>query len=59
MNPIVMVCEWLSFVTPFTFVFCLVYAIRDAVRGEGHAVRFALGAAVSLWITVWAVLGKG
>lgn len=56
MNPLTIVCQYLSFVTPFTFVFCLVYAIRDAVRGEGHEMMFALGAAASLWTIVWAII---
>ena len=43
-------------VTPFTFVFCLVYAVREAVRGGDRDIALAAGAAVSLFVLVAACL---
>ena len=33
---------------PFVFVFCLIYAIRDAVKGGDRDIAYGLGAAISL-----------
>ncbi|MCI8539378.1 MAG: hypothetical protein HFF18_12100 [Oscillospiraceae bacterium] len=39
---------FLWWATPFTFVFCLVYAIKEAVTGGERTFQLSLGAAVSL-----------
>lgn len=38
--------------TSFTFVFCLVYAIKEAVTEGKRTFRLSLGAAVSLLLIV-------
>lgn len=52
------VLEYLSLIAPFTFVFCLIYAIRDMVKEkEGFsAIALGLGAAVSLLVMVQACM---
>ena len=37
-------CTYLCWVAPFTFVFCLVYAVREAVNGGSNDIALALGA---------------
>ena len=46
----------LCWVAPFTFVFCLIYAIRDAVKDGKNDIGLGLGAAVSLLIIIAAIL---
>ena len=38
----------LCLAVPFTFVFFLIYAIRDAVRDGGRTIPYGIGAAISL-----------
>ena len=40
----------LCLIAPFTFVFFLIYAIREAVRGGDRDIAYGLGAAVSLLV---------
>ena len=47
-------CTYLCWVAPFTFVFCLVYAVREAVNGGSNDIALALGASLSLLIIVGA-----
>lgn len=37
---------------PFAFVFFLIYAIRDAVKGGDRDIAYGIGAAVSLLVIV-------
>ncbi len=50
------VCGYVWWIAPFSFVFCLVYAVRDAVNGGERDVAYALGAAVSLLVLATALL---
>ena len=50
------ICGFLSLVAPFTFVFCMIYAIRDAVQGGNRDIAYGLGAAVSLLVIVIACI---
>ena len=42
----------LRWVAPFSFVFCLIYAVRDAVSGGKKDVVYGLIAALSLLVLV-------
>ncbi len=46
----------LCWIAPFTFVFCLIYAIKEAVSGGKHDITLASVSAVSLFIIMAAVL---
>lgn len=47
-------CAYLWPFAVFTFVFCLISAVKAAVTGEGNEVGRGLGAAVSLLVIVGA-----
>ena len=44
------ICAFLCIFAPFTFVFCLVSAIKKAVSGDGNEYFPGLGAGLSLFI---------
>lgn len=46
----------LCLIAPFTFVYCLIYAIRAAVSGHGNEIALGAGAGVSLLILLVAVV---
>ena len=46
----------LCWVAPFSFVFCLVAAIKEAVNGGNNDISYGLGAAFSLLVIVAAVV---
>ena len=57
---LVQLCLILCWVAPFTFVFFLIAAIKEAVNGGNNDINFGLGAASSLLVMlVAAVLGPG
>ena len=43
-------------IAPFTFVFCLVYAVKEAVTGGNRDIALSLAAAVSLFFLMAALL---
>lgn len=49
-------CLILCWVAPFSFVFCLVTAIKEAVNGGNNDISYGLGAAFSLLVIVAAVV---
>ncbi len=46
------ICMILCWIAPFTFVFFLVYTVKEAVNKGRHDIEYALGASVSLLIIV-------
>ena len=44
------ICSILCLFAPFTFVFCLIYAIKKVVSGDGNEYFPGLGAGLSLFI---------
>ena len=57
---LVQLCLILCWVAPFTFVFFLIAARKEAVNGGNKAINFGQGAACSLLVMlVAAVLGPG
>ena len=51
------VCSWLIWLTPFTFVFFLIYAIREAVENGERDVTYGALAGLSLFMVAVGILG--
>ena len=51
------VCSWLIWLTPFTFVFFLIYAIREAVENGERDVTYGALAGLSLFMLAVGILG--
>lgn len=50
-------CSWLIWLTPFTFVFFLIYAIREAVKNGERDITYGALAGLSLFMLVVGILG--
>ena len=50
-------CSWLIWLTPFTFVFFLIYAIREAVENGERDITYGALAGLSLFMLAVGILG--